>query len=86
MALATTDIYFPTDDDSVDSYDPVNSPDYFVTENLDPSFDRDNPLVEDSTIHRITSKYLDATTSSTAEERHNADTIRAQLDTGAKVS
>ena len=80
------DIYISTDDDSVDSSNPVNSSYSFVTENPDTSFDRDNPLVEDSTIHRITSKYLDATTSSTAEECHNADTIRVQLDTGAKVS
>ena len=81
-----TDIYFSTKDDSVDSSDPVNSSWSFVTENPDPSSNRYKPLVEDSTIHRITSKYLDNTTSSTAKESHNADTIRAQLDTGAKVS
>ena len=64
----------------------VKSPDSFVTENPYPSFDRDNTLAEDFKIHRITSKYLDNNTASTTEERQNADNIRAQLGTCAKVS
>ena len=62
------DIYISTDDYSVYPSYPVNSFDSFVTENLYPSFDRDNPLVEYSTIHHITSKYLDNITTSTTEE------------------
>ena len=64
----------------------VKSLDSFVTENPYPSFDRDNTLAEDFKIHRITSKYLDNNTASTTEERQNADNIRAQLGTCAKVS
>ena len=36
----------------------------------------DNLPAEDFKTHRITSKYLENTTASTTEERHNADTIR----------
>ena len=70
------DIYMSTDDYSVYPSYPVNSFDSFVTENLYPSFDRDNPLAEDFKIHRITSKSSDKTTYSATEGRHGADTIR----------
>ena len=80
------DIFISINDDSVDSSDTVNSPDSFVTEKPYPSFGRDNLLAEDFKINRITSKYSDTTNSSTAEELHNADIIRSQMDTGAKVS
>ena len=79
------DIYISTNDNSVDPLGPVNSPDSFVTKNPDPSFDIENPLVEDFKIHRITSKYSDTTTYLTTEGLHNADTIKSQLDTGSKV-
>ena len=83
---APTDIFISTDDNSIDSSDPVNSSDSFVTENPDTYFDRDNLLAKDFGIDRITSKSLDTTTASITEELHNAYTIREKLDTGAKVS
>ena len=46
----------------------------------------DNTLAKDFKTHRITSKYLDNTDASTTEERHNYDTIRAQLDIDTKGS
>ena len=84
--LVPTDIYISTNDDSVDYADSINSSESFVTENLDPSFDRDNLLDKEFKIHRITSKSPDNTTASTTGEHHNADTIRAKMDTGAKIS
>ena len=58
----------------------------FITENPDHSFDRYNPLYVDLNIHHITSKSPGTTDDSTTEEHHNYDTIRAQMDTCAKVS
>ena len=81
-----TDIYISTNYDLVYSLDPVDLLESIVTENPVPSFDRDNPLDEDFKIRHITSKSSDNTNASTNEEFHNSDTIRSQLDTGARVS
>ena len=80
------DIYISTDDDSVNSSYPVNSSDFFVIEIPYSSFDKYNLPAEYFKMHRITSKSSDTNTVSTTEEFHNADTIKAQLDTGSKVS
>ena len=81
-----TYIYISTYDDSVDPLDPVNSSESFVTENLNPSFDRYNLLAEYFKIRRIISKSLDTTTNSTNKYHHNSDTRSAKLDTDAKFS